>query len=130
MSCSDEPGQGGEAGRPQPRLLLRAAVMGGSPQAPPPAPPLRVSCSPPSWVPCGLLLPGRALPWTWTCTCDPLKVMAPRSRAAAPGPSGQMGTGDISEPALLLNVPIRGSARSGAVTSSGLVPVSLPWGLQ
>ena len=39
VSCSFEPGQGGEAGRPQPRLLLRAAVMGGSPQAPPtPAP--------------------------------------------------------------------------------------------
>lgn len=45
MSCSDEPGQGGEAGRPQPRLLLRAVVMGGSPRAPPPLPP-RVSCGP------------------------------------------------------------------------------------
>lgn len=46
MSCSDEPGQGGEAGRPQPRLLLRAVVMGGSPCAPPPPLPPRVSCGP------------------------------------------------------------------------------------
>lgn len=60
-SCSDEPGQGGEAGGPKPRLLLRAAVGVGSPRAcPTPAPEhLLRACHPGCVV---LPLPGRALP--------------------------------------------------------------------
>ena len=79
--------------------------------------------SPLSGVRRGLPLLGRALPWTWAWACDPVKVT---DGLAAQGgnsqPFGSDRTEDVSEPALLPDVPTCGSARSGSVTSLGRFP--------